>query len=65
MQLYGSGQIHVEAMAVFGFNIIFDVVDLLLFVVAGLNMITLAVFVKSKWKDYIIEEYACDNSDTA
>lgn len=51
-------------LAVFGFNIIFDVVDLLLFVVAGLNMIALAVFVKSKWKDYIIEEYDSGENNT-
>lgn len=39
-------------LAVFGFNIIFDLVDLLLFVAAALNMTALAIFVTGKWKDY-------------
>jgi len=52
-------------LAVFGFNIIFDIVDLLLFVVAGINMIALSVFVKSKWKDYVIAEKACKKSNAA
>lgn len=41
-------------LAVFGFNIVFDVVDLLLFVVCGINMAALAVFAIHKWKDYTI-----------
>ncbi|MDM8534491.1 sodium:alanine symporter family protein [Clostridiaceae bacterium HSG29] len=43
-------------MAVFGFNIIFDIVDLLIFVVAALNMIALSIFAKDKWKDYRIKD---------
>lgn len=39
-------------LAVFGFNIIFDIVDLLLFVVAALNMIALSAFVRVKLKEY-------------
>ncbi len=39
-------------LAVFGFNIVFDVVDLLLFVVCFLNMAALCVFVHKKWKAY-------------
>lgn len=39
-------------LAVFGFNIVFDIVDLLLFVVASLNMVALSVFVRVKWKEY-------------
>lgn len=39
-------------LAVFGFNILFEVVDMLLFVVAGINVSALAVFVRKKWKDY-------------
>lgn len=39
-------------LAVFGFNIVFDVVDLLLFVVCGLNVAALSVFAVSRWKEY-------------
>lgn len=41
-------------LAVFGFNIVFDAVDLLLFVVGGINVTALAVFAYKKWKTYII-----------
>ena len=41
-------------LAIFGFNIIFDIVDLLLFVVASLNMLALSVFIRNRWKDYSI-----------
>lgn len=43
-------------LAIFGFEIIFDAVDLLLFAVAGINMIALAIFVTKKWKTYEITE---------
>lgn len=43
-------------LAVFGFNIIFDIVDLLLFVVASLNMLALGSFVRTRWTDYRIIE---------
>lgn len=39
-------------LAVFGFNIVFDAVDLLLFVVGGINVTALAVFAVKKWKEY-------------
>lgn len=39
-------------LAVFGFNIVFDAVDLLLFVVGGINVTALAVFAGKKWKEY-------------
>lgn len=39
-------------LAVFGFNIVFDVVDLLLFVVCGINIAALVVFSANKWKEY-------------
>lgn len=42
-------------LAVFGFNIVFDVVDLLLFLVCGINMAALAVFAVNKWKAYKLE----------
>ncbi len=43
-------------LAVFGFNIVFDVVDLLLFVVCAINMAALLVFATKKWKDYKLED---------
>ena len=43
-------------LAVFGFNIVFDAVDLLLFVVSGINIMALAVFVTKGYKKYIIKE---------
>lgn len=39
-------------LAIFGFNIIFDAVDLLLFVVSALNISALAVFVTKGYKKY-------------
>lgn len=39
-------------LAVFGFNIVFDAVDLLLFVVGGINVTALAVFAAKKWQEY-------------
>lgn len=42
-------------LAVFGFNIIFDAVDLLLFIVGGINVIALAVFATKTWKKYMIK----------
>lgn len=39
-------------LAVFGFNIVFDVVDLLLFVVCLINMAALILFTRNKWKPY-------------
>lgn len=41
-------------LAVFGFNIVFDVVDLLLFVVCGINVAALTVFAVNKWRNYKI-----------
>ena len=43
-------------LAVFGFNIVFDVVDLLLFVVCAINMAALTVFAINKWKAYKLED---------
>lgn len=44
-------------LAIFGFNIIFDAVDLLLFVVAGINLLALAKFVTKDYKEYILPEF--------
>lgn len=40
-------------LAIFGFNIIFDAVDLLLFVVSALNITALALFVTKGYKNYL------------
>ncbi len=50
--IYLTAIVTAGTLAVFGFNIVFDVVDLLLFVVCFLNMAALCVFVHSKWKEY-------------
>lgn len=39
-------------LAVFGLNIVFDAVDLLLFLVAALNVAALTVYVSGPWKKY-------------
>jgi len=39
-------------LAVYGFDIVFDVVDLLLFVVCSINVAALTVFAVKKWKTY-------------
>lgn len=43
-------------LAIFGFNIIFDAVDLLLFVVSALNISALMVFVVKGYKKHLINE---------
>lgn len=43
-------------LAIFGFNIIFDAVDLLLFVVSALNISALAIFVTKGYKKHVINE---------
>lgn len=40
-------------LAVYGFTIVFDIVDLLLFVVTGINAVGLSIFVSKKYKEYI------------
>lgn len=40
-------------LAIFGFNIIFDAVDLLLFVVSALNITALVMFVTKGYKNYL------------
>ncbi len=43
-------------LAVFGFSIIFDLIDLLMFLVTGLNVLALFIFTRKKWKKYIIKD---------
>ena len=46
-------------LAVFGANVVFEAVDLLLFVLCGINVTALAIFTIKEWKKYII----VDNND--
>lgn len=39
-------------LAVFGFSIIFELIDLLMFLVTGLNVAALFVFTRKKWSEY-------------
>lgn len=41
-------------LAVFGANVVFEAVDLLLFVLCGINVTALAIFTVKEWKKYII-----------
>ncbi len=43
-------------LAIFGFNIIFDAVDLLLFVVSALNILALVLFVTKGYKKYLLQK---------
>ena len=43
-------------LAVFGANVVFEAVDLLLFVLCGINVTALAIFTVKKWKDYVIND---------
>ena len=43
-------------LAVFGANVVFEAVDLLLFVLCGINVTALAIFTIKKWKDYVIND---------
>lgn len=40
-------------LAVFGFSIVFEMIDLLMFLVTGLNVFALLIFTKKYWKKYI------------
>ena len=41
-------------LAVFGANVVFEAVDLLLFVLCGINVTALAIFTVKEWKKYMI-----------
>ncbi len=43
-------------LAIFGFNIVFDAVDLLLFVVSALNILALVIFVTKTYKKHLVEK---------
>ena len=47
-------------LAVFGANVVFEAVDLLLFVLCGINVTALAIFTIKEWKKYIIVDKADD-----
>lgn len=44
-------------LAVFGANVVFDAVDLLLFVLCGINVTALTIFTFNIWKDYRLNDY--------
>ena len=54
--IYMCIEIIAGTLAVFGFNIVFDAVDLLLFVVSGINICALAVFATKGYKKYLINK---------
>ena len=39
-------------LAVFGADVVFESVDLLLFILCGINVTALTIFTINKWKDY-------------
>lgn len=43
-------------LATFGSSMVFDIVDLLIFLVTGIFVVTLAIFAHKEWKKYIITE---------
>ena len=48
-------------LAVFGANVVFEAVDLLLFVLCGINVTALTIFTFNRWKDYRLDDY--ENND--
>ena len=44
-------------LAIFGANVVFEAVDLLLFVISGINVTVLAIFTIKEWKKYKINDY--------
>ncbi|MEG2787611.1 MAG: hypothetical protein RR942_07305 [Romboutsia sp.] len=43
-------------LAVFGANVVFEAVDLLLFVLSGINVTALLIFSLNKWKEYQLKD---------
>ncbi|MGL5694622.1 MAG: alanine:cation symporter family protein [Peptostreptococcaceae bacterium] len=54
--IYLSLIIVAGTLAVFGANVVFEAVDLLLFVLSGINVTALALFTINRWKEYQIYE---------
>ncbi|MBC6696395.1 hypothetical protein H9L25_06405 [Terrisporobacter mayombei] len=53
-------------LAVFGANVVFEAVDLLLFVLCGINVTALAIFTVKEWKKYVIDDQdSGDNQNIA
>lgn len=48
-------------LAVFGANVVFEAVDLLLFVLSGINVTALAIFTFKKWEAYKLDNTAAEN----
>ena len=49
-------------LAVFGANVVFEAVDLLLFVLCGINVTTLMIFTFKAWKKYKLDDNDLDQS---
>ena len=43
-------------LAIFGADVVFEAVDLLLFVISGINVTVLAIFTIKEWKNYRIND---------
>ncbi|MGG7060565.1 hypothetical protein ACQPUZ_20225, partial [Clostridium tertium] len=49
-------------LAVFGANVVFEAVDLLLFVLSGINVTALAIFTIKAWKSYELKSVKEDTA---
>lgn len=52
-------------LAVFGANVVFEAVDLLLFVLCGINVTTLMIFTFKEWKKYRIDDNDLDEREVS
>ena len=50
-------------LAVFGANVVFEAVDLLLFVLCGINVTTLMIFTFKEWQKYRIDDQDLDGEN--
>ena len=60
-ELYLALVIAAGTLAVFGANVVFEAVDLLLFVLSGINVTALAVFTFKHWEVYKINKETSEN----
>lgn len=59
--IYLALVISAGTLAVFGANVVFEAVDLLLFVLCGINVTALTIFSFKKWKEYKLDNSSIDN----
>lgn len=62
--IYLALVISAGTLAIFGANVVFEAVDLLLIVLCGINVTALAIFVTKKWEDYKLEENTENKEET-